>query len=317
MFILFEFGNYKGRVKMTTSIIKTPMRTFDAQSFIDKFQQHIINAQTIDPENYLYIAIAKQTDWGTNGSSGSELNPELPVDTVDQEVRFWTDTIALQRIQPHQIVPVVPRRDWSNQVLFVPYDTSKQLDEQGNYYAMNELFQVFRCTQAHPVDFPSVAPTWVTGDPSVVVGSDGYGWEYLYQISPVDIQNTLSQTDVWIPIPEQYAAGAIGDGKEFPMRYIHTRHILARADITETSMPIANPDTSPITYRQVGLILNPRDVADGTTQLTSSSLLASDVTKLTSGNYLDVDSRLIYLENRTIVTRQAGQTESKLVVIEF
>lgn len=294
------------------TIVKLPFRTFDVDNFIDKFQQHTVNSATIVPENYLYLAIAKQTAWGTAGSTGEELKPELPKDTIDQEVRFWTDLIAMQRVQPHQIVPVIERKNWSNQTKFVPFDTAKALHEQGNYYCINSLFQVFKCYQAHPTNNPSIEPTWQTGKAMIFPTNDGYQWEYLYQLSPVDIQN-LEVQDAWIPIPINNKDSSYG-GRDFPTRHIATRHLMIQITVTETSLPIKNADNTPVTYRQIGLVLNPI-AATGTAKLTATTLMPTDVKKVTVANYPDVESRVIYLENRTVVTRQSGQSERPSIVV--
>lgn len=292
---------------MATNITKLPFRTYDVKNFIDSFQA--VDGST-PPVNNLYIAIAKNTQWGTNGSTGDELNPQTPNDSVDTETGFFTNILGLQRVQPHQVKAVIPRINWSNTTTFVTFDTSKALFEQGNYYAMNSQKQVFECYSTGS-GASTVEPIWTALDGSIISTGDNFQWRYLYTITPAD-EVVMTTQSTWIPIPLDNTNAT---GVDYPLNYIQVRHSMVRVEMTETSMPLLDGNGDVLTYRQIGLILNPED-SNGVF-LTSNSLASTDIEKVTSTNWQEIGTKLIYVENRTVVSRQAGQVESPSIVVQF
>lgn len=273
------------------SVIKRGFRTFDALNFIDRVD---LNTGGSTDHN-IYIALSKNTEWS------DEDNPDTPVDTVAAETAFWSETIGFQRVAPNDVTLVVPRYNWENGATFVTHDTSNADAYSSRFYCINSLHQVFKVeaiTQSNPTTVTE--PIYSTGN-SVIDTSDGYKWRFLYELSQSDIANTIQ--DDWLPvnIGARQTSSQKADGDTRAEWTLGAKHVLLRTKITDAGIPLN------ISYRQIGLIMDPTDTSD----------VKLDATNPDNGTVKKNSGTFLYIENRKKINREAGQTEEPKVIVVF
>lgn len=274
-----------------SSTIKRGFRTFDALNFIDRVD---LNTGGSTDHN-VYIALSKNTDWP------DEDNPPTPVDTIAAETAFWAETIGFQRVSPNDVTMVVPRVNWENGKTYVKHDPANADAYASRFYCINSLFQVFKVediTQTNPTTITE--PIYSAGV-KVIDTSDGYKWRFLYELSSSDIANTIQ--DDWLPvnIGARQTASQKADGDIRAEWTLGAKHVLLRTTITDAGVPLN------VSYRQIGLILDPTDSADVRLDATNPD---NATVKKNSGTFL-------YIEHRKKINREAGQTEEPKIIVTF
>ena len=89
-----------------SALITDQFRVFLADQFVDSFD----TSETLP--NTLYIFIGRP-QYLQIDSSGGDTTPPTPIDSFEQYSSIYEDMVALKRILPTDIVPVVRRIDWT------------------------------------------------------------------------------------------------------------------------------------------------------------------------------------------------------------
>jgi hypothetical protein len=254
----------------------------------------------------LYIGVGRSAEWE------NEIVPPTPTDTIAEDVDFRNNLIGIKRVQLTNVIPIVPRVQWAAGMVFKPIETTAVNGERATtYYCINRLNYVYECIYT-----PSVgAVTGVGGEPDTMADSittaDGFKWKFLYDITPQMVNNNLL-LDNWIPVPYNkhgvYPGGSLtanqhNYGDSLANITLSAYRVLINVTISDEGTSI--PYTA--SFRQVGLLANPLD---------------NSATRLAGDNYastaFDTDSgELLYLENRRVINRMEGQSETLEMIITF
>jgi len=265
------------------TIIKQSFRVLNAKNFVDRFNG---SPTTTD---YLYLGISGTTPWV------NEATPPTPLDTFDEGTSWWSELIGLHRVATVDFVLAVPRIDWTTGTEYFAIDTSLENPWSVSTYVMTSNFDVYRVISAPGAVVSTIEPTHLSGD---VTDAEGYTWRYMYTLSTYNQTNLLTTT--WLPVE----FGLAEDVYEF----MNTKFVIARARLLDTDLPTG------VTYRKLGLVANPlQGTANPGTPVT-----ADNVINTTPGVEIQIESGdVVYVENRSPITRNIGQFEEIKLVVEF
>ena len=256
-------------------------------STIVKFNAHTKAAKSFyydvvtSGNSSLYLGIGRNTAWA------DDANPPVPVDTKQEETDFWDNLIGIQRVQANDVQLMVPRYDWAAGLTdFVVFDVNDPNAYNTKFYCKNSNNDVYELIAKTNATDATVTEPVGTGQ-NISTG-DGHTWKYLYSISASDATNLMTVS--WMPVSDHNFANKLG-----------ARYLVLRAVITDTSLPVD------VQYRQIGAITNPLDSA-GNPVVADSEVQAN--LQLYSGT-------VMYIENRTPISRLSGQSETLLIILQF
>lgn len=275
-----------------SAIITAPFRIRMAKNFVDKYAP-------VSSADNLYLCVGGSTPW-TN-----ELQPPAPVNSETERQAFWADILGAHLISKTDIVPVVPRIDWTVNTEYFTYDPTSQTPWATNFYVMNSQFYVYSVeTKAAAGTLSTVEPTG-TGINSIVDTGDGYTWRFLYDLSTYDQTNLLSAN--WLPVnygamlKETTLQQQSGDVNAVDRLF--AKYVMLRAKLLDTDISTA------ITYRKISIIESPQLAAGG--QATATNYVNPSV------EFAANSGTMLYLENIPPVSRKTGQFEEIKIIIEF
>jgi hypothetical protein len=256
--------------------------------------------------HYLYIAV------GRNDSNAwiVESSPPAPTDTINDEADFRDKIIGIKKISAQSMAILIKNVKWEPNVNFKPLVADALYPKRAlDFYVVTSENMVFECIYAPET------PTLEGCEPSLkndyVETPDGYIWRYLYEINPQQINNGLIIPG-WMPVSYNmhgvFPGGSITPnqnsyGDNNANFALGAWHLLIMGVLEDEGMAIPYYTS----FRQVGLILDPRD-NDGVL-LTGERYPAASFDR-NSGN-------LIYLENREVIYRTPDQREELKLVLSF
>lgn len=182
------------------SIITSKQRLLNAKRFFEQAES--------DVDRNLYFFMGKSMPWTT------ESLPDTPVDTVEDEIECRYNMISLKKISESDLSYVIPRINWTNDTVFLPYDhtdaslflhptateitTAGETYTPGSFYCLTDENNVYKC-----LEVPLVAATKSTVKPTGQLTtafrtSDGYLWKYMYTVSASDYDNFVNNN--WMAV---------------------------------------------------------------------------------------------------------------------
>lgn len=346
-----------------SAILKKNFSLTNAANMINIFGQvYPVSA----PEQSLYLLVGRHEAWLDEG------NPETPTNIIEDDLGYApaftpsTDTtvdsirnnaLFLKKVDPSNISLVIPRKDfaWSysdyagtesysltslSKVSTTPYSNR-------DYYFKTSAGDVFLYLDVtyQPDSATIVEPLYTA---SIFTDTNGdKNIQYLYTINEL---NNPFLTDDWMPVTYNahgyYAVGNSGTisatqdshGDNNANFTLGVNHIMV--SVTLAADFLYDYDfglgTTPIEYRQVALLVNPRNIngdlltgnsyglttntADPNIVQPDGTIIYSDAIAPGGTDPLDADlttGQIIYLENRVKVTRTNGQSETTKLVVEF
>lgn len=326
-----------------TSILTENMRIANAVSFINNIGDEI-------SQNTLYIGIGRTTPWN-DFENDPLFEPPIPDTSRDYITTLWDQLVGIQKIESFDAKIVISRRDWGNPVLNDTFSFNT-----GDVVAVNTIpenrhpshapgIQVYQCvetpisgtctldpeTNTNELDCVTNGGEWINtpspglteniprGNESGFDSGDGYKWDFLYQI-PRDVETSYTSSD-WLVVPSQSDVDnesarwgltnevTFGDNRIAHKVGAFYIQILARIAGSEF-VELAQTGTQ---YRQISLISN---------ALLVNSSTMNPIQKAVDISYrkseLVVDSGdVLFIENRTPVSRDLDQIEEVRIIVRF
>jgi hypothetical protein len=189
------------------AIITDYLRINNARSFIEDIRDS-------DQSYYTFVGLPNSSELSSNWDN----NPISPKDSFSENNDIWDTIIALKKISPDDIRPVVRRIPWESGTIYDAYrhdisrenlssPSNKTSLYSSNYYVINKDFRVYICLNngvdpENPNGKPSLdQPTFTDLEPKEAgTSGDGYIWKYLYTINPNDIIKFDSLNFIPLPI---------------------------------------------------------------------------------------------------------------------
>lgn len=320
-----------------SAILKTVFSAINASQFVDA---------VYSGQSNLYVAIGRQQEWAADSvyASASEQNPPVPTNSLKVENDFRNNIICLKRVNITNIIPVVPRVNWTAGATYnILNETSTSPYRANNYYVNNRLNYVYKLiekagnastAQYEPDDFAG-------GDKN-----DGYTWKFLYDVSAF-LSNQGLMLDNWLPVPYAFKGAMaythmntnmVSQGSLTENQYTN-HHGVMRSNLEleayRVMIHITFDDTEnddipeDIAFRQVGLILDPQLKTNASEA--AATMLGDFISdgKFTAGDVLTPNNtdpakaydkrtgQILYLENRKPIHRVSGQSEQIEIIVSF
>jgi hypothetical protein len=196
-----------------SAIITEQLRILNASNFAS-------GIKTTSDSYYLFVGLPNattiQSDWNSN--------PPAPIDSFDEESKYWESMIALKKIDTTDVRKVVRKLTWTSGTTYELYrhdysrnNLSRQTNSsnlyEANYYIINRDYRVYICLQngttpETPNGKPSLdEPTFTDLEPrSAGSSGDGYIWKYLFTINPSDI--VKFDTTNYVPVPDNWSTNS-------------------------------------------------------------------------------------------------------------
>lgn len=159
------------------------------------------NAVSNTEATRMYVGIGRVTSWAND----TPTTPTQDVQSVSYD--YWRDSIGFKRVPTTGVALVVPRHDWVYGTVYTKYDDADPTLYQKTFYVLDTsgiVYRVYKClwngaTVTNPNGVGSIAsPAVYAGESASPVQSpvDGYVWQYLYSIDPLD----PFLTNMWMPV---------------------------------------------------------------------------------------------------------------------
>lgn len=275
-----------------STVIKNASHVENAARFVNVY------GKTSNTDDYLYLANSKPSPWA------DPANPDVPVDSTDEETGFWSTLIGMKKVDKTKISPVVPRITWTSGQNYVTFDSSDINVYNTSFYVINSESRVYKCTIANPTSPSTLEPLEASesGSGAIAVNPDGYAWQYLYEIPQVNVDNLLN--DNWMPVNYGDTIPVDSKDDEDAIYTLGAKYVLIQVEFKDTDSDLGAAGTS---FSRTALIGNPLD--DLGNQLTSTTANPAGLT-LNSG-------RMLHIENKFAITRSMGQSEIQETIIAF
>lgn len=285
-----------------------------------------------------FLAIGRETAWDDDSL------PPIDISSLNAEKSFRDDVWGLKQIEADEVSLVCPRIDWQIGTTYAPADPSDRDLNLRNYYVLTDENRVFKCVESGS-GTSTFKPSLSAISPQTL--SDGYTWQFLYEIS-VSQANTFLN-DIWIPVPSAKVGnrgvlqtnveensvwvpgapmvGVSGGHGSYAAYELPCRHVMLSCRVTGLEGGAIENGRK---YRQVGLWLDPRGSSsglpfnlsnygsDGALQTISSgrtpTVVDGDLNSITMERY---SGEILYLENRSPVTKASDQNEHYRLVIRL
>lgn len=146
-----------------------------------------------------YIAIGRSDVW--NSTDTPPVTADSDISSLDFIQKSRHPLIAYKKVFSSALV--IPRIDWTSGTIYDAYtDLNSNINLTTNpYYVMNDNLRVYVCLEQAKNSLgqgvvSTVKPTGVSLKPFTT--SDGYVWQYLYQVGPEDANSFM--TSNFIPV---------------------------------------------------------------------------------------------------------------------
>lgn len=144
---------------------------------------------------------------GTDPWDDEQLPPDA-VDSTEGRISALSDVQGLKRLQPQDIVSVLPRTDWIENTVYDQYtDKANIIDDKNpetndfyRFYVVTDEFNVYKCLSNNYRSQSTVKPSGTSTTPFVT--PDGYKWKYMYTIKTGDAFKFM--TPNWVPCYSLY-----------------------------------------------------------------------------------------------------------------
>lgn len=231
-------------------------------------------------------------------------NPNL----VQEQYDVWSNAKTAVKVNPGEMMLVVPRKDWSAGSIYTTFDPADETAWNTDFYVMNSYFEVFMCKtvggSTSTVE-PFLSVTDASGSTGVL--ADGYEWQYMYSLQATEVDKML--TTYWLPVPT--SASRTWGTKEDKASYakLGAKYVMILTTFG------TNVNYSGV-FKQTGLVKNPTvsGVVASANTYQDSTYTGADPLFST----MDVNSgEMVYIENRESVSRQSTQFEEFRTVLVF
>lgn len=177
------------------------------QSLAETLYNEIISRRS----NYYYF-IGNILEWP------DEDIPGTPLDTANYERYTRNGIISVKKINLRDVSLVIPRRDWSANVVYDQFDdySANVVSNSGatslkdaNFYVLSSNYNVYKCLYNNEDANSTIEPT--ESDTTPIETSDGYIWKYMYTI-PLANRNKFLTSD-YMPVQRAVNSSYYSNGE--------------------------------------------------------------------------------------------------------
>lgn len=305
------------------------------------------SASPAEGTNQVFMSFGRETPWADNETDPG-FAPPYPIDTTDGVIDAWTNMIGVVKVRKELFDAVIPRKDYGD----IRYDRPNSFSI-GDIVVVNSApfnrtepgrgMLVYRCTDIpdngtcsislidNKVECLKLGGHWEPkidslyppiGNGDSIDMTDGYLWEYLYEI-PADVSiNRVSNEYIVVPFPEDIQADPKrwgmdqilqSDPDKYDLIYrvkcsvLKFKAYLDSVYFPENSLP-GNSG-----FRQITLMMNPLEAKP----LPSSPDVQAKADHYKAFQLEKHTGEMIYIENRQPIIRSLDQVEEVSIMFKF
>jgi hypothetical protein len=195
------------------AIITEQFRVLSASNFVS-------GISSTDSSYYTWVGLPNAVNLDANWNT----NPPAPIDSINDENRYWDTMLAMKKINSSDVRRVVEKYTWASGEKYdmyrndygrnnlAPVSKSTTL-YNSKYYVINKDFRVYICldngiSPENPTGKPSLDQPLFTDLEPRAAGSSGddYVWKYLYTLTASDILRFDSTN--FIPVPDDWSSNS-------------------------------------------------------------------------------------------------------------
>lgn len=135
-----------------------------------------------------YITIGQHTPYA------NEADPDILVDTIQEEKAAWDKMFAAKRITGNDADFVIPKVEWTADTKYRQYDDTIEVSDLVDsnvsqnlkpFYVLTSARNVYKCLSNNSSANSTIEPTgdYTTSNGNIAT-ADGYIWKYMYNIKP-------------------------------------------------------------------------------------------------------------------------------------
>ena len=191
------------------AIVSSNFRSLNAQNFKEDV--------TATGSN-VYIGLGKPSAWTTSTGTVTDSTPALPVDAIDNINLARKQLLGIKKISDTDVSHVCPRHNWSNNEIYVAWDSNDADIFEKAFYVLTADFKVYKCLYSTGTGVSDV-PTSTSAAPFTT--ADNYVWKYMYTILAADAEKFL--TTSYMPVKTLtvsttgLTSGAVNSGTVFTL----------------------------------------------------------------------------------------------------
>ncbi len=142
--------------------------------FGEKIATDVYDSIVSGSDNY-FVFIGKVDPWD------DESDPPAIVDSVRGQFDGQRNAIALKKIEPFDVIYVIPRYNWGSGTVYKKFEDDEDLTGE-QYYVLVDSKRIYMCIDNNNGSKSTVKPTHTDAEIKQV-GNDGYKWKYLGNIT--------------------------------------------------------------------------------------------------------------------------------------
>lgn len=178
-----------------TALITSNFRLTNASAFVTSLQN-----------NSYYLVIGRPYSWA------DDLNPPTPVDSSNNILSYWEESMSARKVQSSDVAQAAIRYNWITGTVYDFYDSSVSLSSL-IFYVVTTDYNVYKCIRNNSGAASTVMPTGTSN--SIFQTGDGYQWKYLYTITQADALKFLTYDYIPVRTNSTVSAAAIAGGIHF------------------------------------------------------------------------------------------------------
>jgi len=195
------------------AIITEQFRVLSASNFVS-------GISSTGSSYYTWVGLPNAVNLDANWNT----SPPSPVDSIDEENRYWDTMLAMKKINSSDVKRVVEKYSWASGEKYDMYRNDYSRNNlapvsksttlyNSKYYVINKDYRVYIClyngiSPENPSGKPSLdQPLFTDLEPrSAGSSGDDYVWKYLYTLTPSDILRFDSSN--FIPVPNDWSSNS-------------------------------------------------------------------------------------------------------------
>ena len=184
----------------------------------EKFKQHNANqffeSFSETANNTYYLFLGKSTPYSTGTSGGTDAAPPTPSDSPADEFYIWDDMLAAKKIGTTDITYAIPRRNWTNSIIYDQYEdniNSSNTASSGatnlyssSFYFMTSDYRVYKVLDNNKGKHLA---TTSTSTSTITLG--GYVLKYMYSLTSTEIEKYLTTDFMPVSTDSTVSAAAV------------------------------------------------------------------------------------------------------------
>lgn len=186
---------------MTTQLITSYFKLHNVNQFKESISE--------TANSVYYIFAGKHTEY----PSGDSVVPTI-INSVNETLyNSYEEMVFGKRVTPTDVLPVVPRYNWTTNTVYSAYRSNEDLTDKQYYVCVDggAAFHVFKCLDNNRNTASVIQPdvTQTTPNDTYYSTSDGYVWKFMYSVDSTTFNKFATTTYMPVVANTQVSGNAV------------------------------------------------------------------------------------------------------------